>query len=108
MQRKSDKPRGRPFEKGDARAGRPKGTPNKVTVEIRELARSMILDEGYQKKLRADLHSGKLPPPLVALLFHYGFGKPKETHELTGPDGGPIESVSRIEVVLVDGKNAKD
>ena len=108
MQRKSDKPRGRPFEKGDARAGRPKGTPNKVTVEVRNLARAMVQDEKYLAKLSRDLHAGKLPIQLVVMLWHYAYGKPKETHELTGPDGGPIESVSRIEVVLVDGKNAKD
>ena len=81
---------------------------NKTTVEARELARNMILDEGYLRKLKADLYSMALPPPLVAMLFHYAFGKPKETHELTGIDGGPIEVLTRIERVIVDAKNAKD
>lgn len=96
------------FKKGDPRAGRPKGTPNKVTIEMREIARGLINDEQYQKTFQAAWRSRELAPAIEAMMYHYGYGKPKETHELTGADGGPIEVLTRIERIIVDGKNAKD
>lgn len=41
-----------------------------------------------------------LAPALEAMIYHYAYGKPKETHELTGPGGGPVEAVTRVEVVF--------
>lgn len=110
MRTKSQKPRGsgKPFVKGDPRAGRPKGTPNKVTIEVRELARAMVENETYRSRLGRRLRSGKLAPAVETMLWHYAYGKPKETHEVTGPDGGPVELVTRIERVIVDGKHGKN
>ena len=108
MRAKTGKPRGKPFEKGDPRAGRPKGVLNKVTLEIREVARSLVEDDGYRRRFKERLYEGSMAPALEALVWHYAYGKPKETHEHTGADGGPIETVSRIEWALVDGKNAKN
>ena len=96
------------FVKGDPRAGRRKGVQNKATVEIREFARSILESEPYQRSLARRIADGTLAPGIEALIYHYAYGKPKETHEHTGTDGGPIETVSRIEWVLVSGKNAKD
>ena len=89
--------------KGDPRAGRRKGVQNKVTREVRDLARAMVQDEAYLTKLTRDLHAGKLPTQLVVMLWHYAYGKPKETHEISGPGGLPL--LDRIEVVIVDGKS---
>jgi hypothetical protein len=99
-------PNGR-FFKGDPRAGRPKGTKNKATVAVREMCVS-FLDKNYWPTLEDRWKEGKVTWPEMQTLLAYGYGKPKETHEHTGLDGGPIETVSRIEWALVDGKNAKN
>lgn len=86
MPRKSEpKPRarGRPFEKGDARAGRPKGTPNKATAEAKEACSALVDDPAYRKKLKERLLSGKLAPAVELMLWYYAKGKPKETHEVS-------------------------
>src|SRR3972149_3604655 len=111
MRPKTSKPKGRsrgkPFAKGDPRAGRPPGVQNKVTVEVREAAKAIVEDPVYRERLRRRLLRGKLAPGLEAMLWHYAYGKPKETVEHTGPGGGPVEMLTRIERVIVDGKNAK-
>lgn len=75
---------GKPFKKGDPRAGRPRGTKNKTTVEVRELAQSLVDDPKYLKALRARLLAGECPPPVETMLWHYAYGKPKESLELSG------------------------
>jgi hypothetical protein len=82
MLEKSKKLRGRPFVKGDPRAGRPKGVPNIASREIKDVARRLLEDEAYQARLVTRLRAGKAPPVEV-LLFHYAFGKPVERHEVT-------------------------
>jgi hypothetical protein len=100
MLRKRKKPRGKPFEKGDPRAGRPKGTPNKATAEIRDLARSLLSRPGYLRHMERQLDEGKLPPPILVMLHHYAYGKPKETVEHTTSTEGLLH---KIELVLVNG-----
>lgn len=58
--------------------GRKSGTPNKATVEIKEFARSILEDPLYQQRLRNRVIQGKASQVEV-LLFHYAYGKPKET-----------------------------
>ena len=68
------------FEKGRAKTGgRKAGVVNQTTVEIREVARSLLEDPQYQRRLRERLLAGKCPPQIEALLFYYGYGKPRET-----------------------------
>ena len=78
--------------------GRTKGTPNKATLEIRELAQAILTRPAYQTNLRRLADRGKLPPHLETLLYHYAWGKPKEIMEHTGKDGGPLS----IQVYLPD------
>jgi hypothetical protein len=78
---------GTPFVKGDPRAGRPKGTLNKASIEVKELARSLLSDPGYVANLKARLIAGECPPPVETMLWHYAYGKPKESVELTTGDG---------------------
>ena len=78
---KSRKLRGRPFVKGDPRAGRPKGATNVASREIKDVARRLLEDEAYQARLVTRLRAGKAPHVEV-LLFHYAFGKPVERHEI--------------------------
>lgn len=70
--------------------GRTKGVPNKATVEVRELSRSLVNDDDYLVKLRAQLRAGRCAPAVESMLWHYAYGKPKDTIEHTGPDGAPL------------------
>ena len=62
--------------------GRPKGVPNKATKEVKELSRRLVLDPEYQQKLKQRLLKGTLTPVVECLLWHYAFGKPKDTLDL--------------------------
>ena len=63
-------------------AGRPKGTPNKATVEARTFCASIVDDPVYQAKLRRRAIAGKLSPAIESLLWYYAKGKPKEHVDL--------------------------
>lgn len=63
--------------------GRPKGVPNKATVEIKVLARRLLSDPEYQDALERRLRRGTAGA-VEPLLYHYGYGKPKETVEHEG------------------------
>jgi hypothetical protein len=65
-------------------AGRPKGVPNKVTKEVKELAHSLLTSEKYLKSLTRRLHGGKLAPGLESMLFYYAYGKPIERVKHSG------------------------
>ena len=102
MSAKAKRGNGKPFVRGDPRAGRPRGALNKVTIEAREAASQLVDDPEYRAKLLADLRERRLAPAIESMLWWYAKGKPKETVEHTGHDGGPIE-LARIERVIVDG-----
>ncbi len=71
--------RGHPFEGGHPKVGgREKGTPNRTTVEARELTQRLLTDPDYVTSLERRLKQGKLAPAMEALLWQYAFGKPKE------------------------------
>ena len=76
--------------------GRPKGTPNKVTVEVREAARRLIEDDVYVAALKVRLEEGKAGA-MEPTLWHYAYGKPKETIEHSGPNGGPVRMLAVID-----------
>lgn len=57
--------------------------PNKATQEIKEASRLLVEDEVYVASLKVRLVEGKAPH-METLLFHYAYGKPKETTELGG------------------------
>lgn len=87
---------GRPFVKGDPRAGRPKGIQNKTTVEIREFARWVLESAKYRKALVRRILAGEAQA-IEQLLFFYAYGKPRERLEVTTHD------ISSLRVVLVEG-----
>jgi hypothetical protein len=68
------------FKKGDPRAGRPKGSENKVTKEARELAQLLVTDERYLECLKQRLMRGRLSPPMD-VLWHYAFERFRRTLE---------------------------
>jgi hypothetical protein len=85
--------KGRPFPKGHRGPGRPKGVPNKLTIEVRELARNIVNNDAYLERLKVRIDRGSAPH-METLLWHYAWGKPKETLEMAGVEGGPSISVS--------------
>jgi hypothetical protein len=69
------------------------GRPSKVDERrVRDLSvKAIIKCYGSEEKgFQALLKSGEAV--LIKFVFEHAYGKPKEHHELTGPDGGPIET----------------
>lgn len=75
--------KGRPFPKGHRGPGRAKGTPNQTTREIRDFAQKLLEDPAYVTALKLRLNRGTAGA-IEPLLYHYGYGKPKETLEIEG------------------------
>jgi hypothetical protein len=99
--------------------GRPKGVPNKVTTEFRETVRRLLEDNSdnfgrwLTQVAEGDGSENGKPDPakaldLVAKLAEFAAPKLNRT-EVTGKDGGPVETVSRIELVApsLNGSNSK-
>ena len=76
---------GKPFRKGDPRAGRPKGVPNKATRELKELI-DRILTPGGWRMLQAQWEEGTLPAATFHKLLDHRYGVPKQT---VGVEAGP-------------------
>jgi len=73
------------FQKGQSGNpnGREPGTLNKVTVEIRDLAKRLF-DEAYWQRAKERLESGKMAPPLEQTFLAYAFGQPPKAKEDQG------------------------
>lgn len=82
---------------GKKTGGRRKGTPNKSTGAVADRCRQLIESIEYQAFFRQRLLAGDLPPAVEAMTWHYAYGKPKESLELSGADGGPV----KVEFVIV-------
>ena len=65
--------------------GRTPGVPNKVTVEIKELARRMLTDPEYLQALKVRLKRGTAQAVEVQL-YQFAYGKPKETIDMNVSD----------------------
>lgn len=61
--------------------GRPKGIPNKVTIEIRQIAKSIVDDPTYRESLLTRLSAGEAPH-METLMWHYAYGKPVDKIEV--------------------------
>ena len=90
--------KGKPFKKGDTRAGRPKGRRNNKTLELNLLTRMQPWIDGdeYTANVKGRILRGRAPhmESYFAQRFH---GKAVEQVELTGNAAKPIKVV--IEVV---------
>lgn len=73
------------FKKGQSGnpAGRKPG-PNKVTKEIRDLARGILERPKALAILQKQADEGKLHPSIHVTLMHYAYGKPKTEVEISG------------------------
>lgn len=91
------------FQKGQS--GNPGGRP-KEDAEVKSLARASG-PEAIQKLvelMRGDDRRTALAA--AQALLDRGFGKPSQAVELSGEAGGPIETVTRIELVDLDDDRA--
>lgn len=85
--------------KRDAGPGRPKGSKNRITLAVKELAEE-ILDDEYMERLKQRVKAGKASH-METLLWHYAKGKPKGD-DLDGPeDRAPIR-VQILQVLSTD------
>ena len=103
--------------KGIKTGGRVAGTPNKATTEFRMTVQA-LLDDNRENVGRwltlvaeGDGTDKGAPDPakaldLLAKLAEYAAPKLNRT-EVTGADGGPVETVTRVELVPMPDGNGK-
>lgn len=72
--------------------GRPKGVPNRATIEVRESCRAIVEDPEYRARLKQRALTGRLNPAVEVMLWHFAYGKPRDVIEQTG------ELVIRVEM----------
>jgi len=80
-------------------AGRKPGTPNRLTKDVRDAILQVADGLGGADQM---LEWAKSDPVNERIFWSQIFPKllPKEVkQELTGPDGGPLETVTRVELV---------
>jgi hypothetical protein len=67
-----------PFIKGQSGnpGGKRRGTKNRLTPEIRQLARQLV-DAEYWSRVQTQLHDGSLIPAIEARLLEYAYGRPQ-------------------------------
>lgn len=80
--------------------GRKRGTPNKLTQSVQEFIEAVLTQDDAVRHAKEFLEiRGKGTANAVHVfmrLLEYRFGSPKQPHEHTGPDGGPIEHTIRF------------
>lgn len=85
--------------------GRQKGSPNKLTADIKVLAQSF--GEEAIKGLIEIARDGEAPHAArvaaIKEVLDRGYGKAKQGIEMTGENGGPVETITRIELVPLCG-----
>lgn len=92
-----------PRQKGTPKTGgRKKGTPNKITRDVREFVERIFTQADPEKTALALLRSKNVQAKtgmFIRLLDHY-YGKPKQGIEMSGPDGAAmkIENMSEAEI----------
>ena len=64
-------------------AGRPKGTPNKTTRQVRAWAERLIHDAVYRQAFEAAWRARQLPHQLEMLVWAYAAGRPVAALEVT-------------------------
>lgn len=86
--RRPGKPKGHPKPPG---SGRAKGTPNRATKEIREIAQRhgpTAIRELVRLMTKSDNEATRLKA--AQELLDRGYGRPVTPQEITGPEGAPV------------------
>jgi len=90
--------------RGRKTGGRRRGTPNKVTPEARAVCAAILDDPTYRTNLTARARAGTLAPAVEAMLWHYAFGKPKDSLDVTVGPAGDLSELSTEDLLQrVDG-----
>lgn len=89
-----------PVKAGIAGPGRPKGVPNKNTTAIKDMIAQALENAGGVDYLTERAND---PKTYAAFLGLVGKVLPMT---LTGPDGGAVQTVTRIELVAMSGDKA--
>lgn len=89
--RKAFRPKGTPKT-----GGRTKGTPNKVSTEVKTFCGRLIDDPDYQAGFAQRFKAGTLPAPLEAMVWHYRYGKPTEYIEHSGEVRMPAKVIFEL------------
>jgi hypothetical protein len=89
------------LKRGGSR-GRPKGVPNKVTIEAREAATQLIDNPHYRERLEADLVARKQHPSIEQMLWYYAKGKPVDRVEQGEPGTFAHKSEAELRAYLVE------
>jgi hypothetical protein len=64
-------------------SGRKKGTPNRISVEVKALVAQLMNDVAYQHQLRDDFRRRKVHPTVEALIWSYHLGRPTQPIDIT-------------------------
>jgi len=79
--------------------GRPKGSLNKRTLEAKAFARQLVSDPIYLQNLQTALEERKVEASIEAMIWHYAYGKPKESVEVQYN----LEALNTEEVIQLEG-----
>ena len=76
--------------------GRKKGVQNKATLDVKRRIDQILDNEDGWKHVADQFANGELPVPVLLRLIEYRIGKPKESLEVSGPEGGPVEYAEKL------------
>lgn len=82
--------------------GRPRGVPNKVTIEARHAATALIDNPQYRERLGKDLIARRLHPSIEQMLWYYAKGKPVDRVEQGGPGDFRHQSEAELRAYLTE------
>jgi len=83
-------------------AGRPPGVMNKAGQDGRAVCRLLVEDPIYRAGFAIRLNAGTLGSGLEAMVWHYAYGKPQESLDVTLQDGPRLDLLSDDEREAVD------
>ena len=63
--------------------GRPAGTPNKASREVRAFCQRLLADADYRASLERRWRDGSLPPALEQMIWAYAIGRPPQSVDVT-------------------------
>lgn len=86
-----------PFKKGQSGnpAGKPKGTLNKATAEVRGWLEKLMTSKKYRESAERRIVAGKAPH-LEGYALQLIGGKPTEHVEVSGEGGGPVTVIYKL------------